>query len=173
MSQTYYEVLEIPKSATSEQIRKAYLDLVKVWHPDRFIHDLNLHARAQEKLKAVNEAYSILSNSAKRRDYDAQLGRMSPQSQNRPSPTPAASSQSQPPNIRVSVSSLDFGSITQGQIKSLSFTITNTGGPVKGYQIGWAGSPDWVDANVVETPITTFPIKVILTLSPKAVVGNH
>jgi hypothetical protein len=53
-----YTVLEIDPDATEEEVRAAYLDLVKVWHPDRFQHEsARLRQRAEEKLKAINEAY--------------------------------------------------------------------------------------------------------------------
>lgn len=42
------------------EIKKAYHDLVKVWHPDRFMHDEALAQKAQEKLKEINEAYDYL-----------------------------------------------------------------------------------------------------------------
>lgn len=58
----YYETLELGPGASLEEIRRAYRDLVKIWHPDRFTHDPRLQERAQEKLKKINEAYSQLSS---------------------------------------------------------------------------------------------------------------
>lgn len=55
------ELLGVAPSATRDQIKEAYHDLVKVWHPDRFAHDAALALKAQEKLKEINEAYSALS----------------------------------------------------------------------------------------------------------------
>jgi len=46
----YLGVLGMSSRATAEEIRLAYLDLIKVWHPDRFSHDLRLRRKAQEKL---------------------------------------------------------------------------------------------------------------------------
>lgn len=53
----YLGVLGLNSRATPEEIRLGYLDLVKVWHPDRFSHDLRLRRKAQEKLKDLNEAF--------------------------------------------------------------------------------------------------------------------
>jgi curved DNA-binding protein CbpA len=52
----YLGVLGVSSGATAEETRLAYLDLVKVWHPDRFSHDLRLRRKAQEKLADINEA---------------------------------------------------------------------------------------------------------------------
>jgi outer membrane protein assembly factor BamE (lipoprotein component of BamABCDE complex) len=56
----YLGVLGVGPGATPGEIRSAYLDLVKVWHPDRFTHDFKLRQKAQEKLKDINEAFDWL-----------------------------------------------------------------------------------------------------------------
>lgn len=56
----YYEILELRCDATPEQVKQSYRDLVKVWHPDRFIDDARLQQLAQEKLKKINIAYEKL-----------------------------------------------------------------------------------------------------------------
>jgi len=55
-------VLGIAPSASWQQIRQAYLDLVRVWHPDRFQSDPELRIRAEQQLQKINEAYSTLKN---------------------------------------------------------------------------------------------------------------
>jgi hypothetical protein len=55
-------ILGVPADATSEQIRQAYLDLVRVWHPDRFQSDSRLRQIAEEHLCQINLAYSELKN---------------------------------------------------------------------------------------------------------------
>ena len=54
--QRYLSTLGLDPSATTGQVREAYRDLVKVWHPDRFEHDPRLRQKAQERLKEINEA---------------------------------------------------------------------------------------------------------------------
>jgi TonB family protein len=53
-------VLEIEPWASPEEIRQAYLDQTKIWHPDRFPNDIRLQKKAEEKLKQINVAYQRL-----------------------------------------------------------------------------------------------------------------
>lgn len=62
---TYYEILGVPKHASDAEIRKAFWRLAKEWHPDR-----NKIPEAEERFKEINEAYQVLSDSAKRALHD-------------------------------------------------------------------------------------------------------
>lgn len=55
-----YDLLELPPTASDEEVRNAYRDLTKVWHPDRFAHDPTLRRKSEEKLKTINEAYETI-----------------------------------------------------------------------------------------------------------------
>ena len=64
-----YEVLGVPENASEEEIKKAYKELVKKYHPDKY-QDNPLADLAEEKLQEVNEAYDMLmknSNSGDRK----------------------------------------------------------------------------------------------------------
>lgn len=68
--QDYYETLELGRAAGPDEIKANYRRLAMKWHPDRNPGS----AAAEERFKSISEAYSILSDAAKRRDYDAYLG---------------------------------------------------------------------------------------------------
>ena len=55
-----YEVLGVKPGVSNSELKAAHRDLAKVWHPDRFLHDPRLQAKAQEKLKEINQAYEQL-----------------------------------------------------------------------------------------------------------------
>lgn len=65
----YYKILNISKSATQEEIKRSYEVLSKKYHPNLYVNNL-LADLAEEKLKIINEAYSILSNSIEKEKYD-------------------------------------------------------------------------------------------------------
>src|SRR4029453_3042942 len=53
-------ILEIEPGASLEEIRQAYRDQTKVWHPDRFSNDIRIQKKAEDKLKQINLAYQRL-----------------------------------------------------------------------------------------------------------------
>jgi len=61
----YYEILEIDENASKEEIKKAYRGLAKKYHPD-----INNSLDAKEKFKNISDAYEVLFNDIKRRNYD-------------------------------------------------------------------------------------------------------
>lgn len=71
MEKNYYNILEVNKNASPEIIEKAYKTLVKKYHPD--LQNNNLKAEYEEKIKLINEAFEVLSNSEKRKNYDLNL----------------------------------------------------------------------------------------------------
>lgn len=63
----YYKILKVPKSATLEEIKKAYRKLALKWHPDK---NPNNTAEANKKFREISEAYEVLSDPNKRKMYD-------------------------------------------------------------------------------------------------------
>lgn len=65
MNNDYYKVLGVPKTATAEELKKAYRKLAVQFHPDK-----NKSKEAEEKFKEINQAYEVLGNPQKRQQYD-------------------------------------------------------------------------------------------------------
>jgi DnaJ-class molecular chaperone len=66
--QDYYEALGVARTASADEIKKAYRKLAMKWHPDR--HQEATRKDAEEKFKHVSEAYEVLSDADKRKRYD-------------------------------------------------------------------------------------------------------
>lgn len=70
----YYQILGIKRNATPEEVREAYLYWANVLHPDRMLKmPEHVRMKAQDDLKKVNEAYSVLSNLRMRVQYDTKM----------------------------------------------------------------------------------------------------
>jgi len=65
--QEYYEILNVEKSASQQEIKESYRRLALKYHPDHNRDD----ATASAKMKAINESYAVLSDPEKRSRYDA------------------------------------------------------------------------------------------------------
>jgi curved DNA-binding protein len=66
MPRDYYDVLQVKRDASEDEIRKKYRELARQYHPDRNPGD----KEAEAKFKEVQEAYDVLSNKEKRAQYD-------------------------------------------------------------------------------------------------------
>src|SRR5271166_2995251 len=120
----YYAVLGVKKTATPEEIRKAFRKLARKYHPDVNPND----KRSEEKFKEISEANDILSDEKKRKVYD-QLGFYSDQID--PAQAEAyARQQSHGGGGHVDFGGFDFSGFQGGA------------GPQAGHQAG-AGSSSW------------------------------
>lgn len=72
----YYDELEVSKTSSKEIISKVYKILAKKYHPDT-TKETDKHA-AEEKFKAISEAYEVLSDDEKRKKYDLELEQSNP-----------------------------------------------------------------------------------------------
>lgn len=68
MKKDYYEILGVPKTASLQDVKKAYRSMALKYHPDRVPEDQK--KEAEEKFKELSEAYGVLSDSQKRATYD-------------------------------------------------------------------------------------------------------
>lgn len=64
---TYYDVLNVPRDATEEEIKTAYRNMLKAFHPDYYTGD---KAFAENMTRRIVEAYSVLKDPEKRKNYD-------------------------------------------------------------------------------------------------------
>ncbi len=71
---TYYEILDVEKDSRKEDIRTAYFNLAKKFHPDTHPDfDKDIKERAEEIFMAITTAYQTLSDNEKRAEYDSQI----------------------------------------------------------------------------------------------------
>lgn len=99
----HYSVLGLTPDASEDEVRQAYRDLLKVWHPDRFTHESErLRKRAEEHCKQLNEAYEAICRSTDRPQRKESEAAASPSPDNFPRSRPAndgrgASAETKPP----------------------------------------------------------------------------
>jgi curved DNA-binding protein CbpA len=67
-SEDYYEILGVPRNATSKQIRERFLQLARDRHPDRF--DDTEKVQAEEEFQLITQAYNVLHDDYRRLQYD-------------------------------------------------------------------------------------------------------
>jgi DnaJ-class molecular chaperone len=67
-SRGYYAILEVSERASFQEIKRSYRKLARKYHPDR-----NNASEAEETIKKINQAFEVLSNREKRRQYDSDI----------------------------------------------------------------------------------------------------
>jgi curved DNA-binding protein CbpA len=74
-AKTFYQILEVPKSASEEDIKKAYFQMARRFHPDRFDRTVAAAHKSQidEVFDTITNAYRVLSNGDKRKAYDSEV----------------------------------------------------------------------------------------------------
>jgi curved DNA-binding protein CbpA len=93
---THYEVLGVANESEAAEIKRAYYELARRYHPDRFRTQVKLHARIESAFARITQAYDTLGDAGQRANYDSKLeararGRVSAGS------TPQTTSQVPPP----------------------------------------------------------------------------
>ncbi|MBU4226166.1 MAG: DnaJ domain-containing protein, partial [Chloroflexi bacterium] len=69
MKKDYYKILDVSPSDSPKRIKEQYLFFAHAWHPDKFPAPAQ-KAKAEERMKEINEAYEVLSDAAKKAQYD-------------------------------------------------------------------------------------------------------
>ncbi|MGL4862232.1 MAG: J domain-containing protein [Cetobacterium sp.] len=71
---TYYEILEVERCISMEELKKAYRSLAKKYHPDKYANTtLDKQNEVKNIFAQINEAYQVLSNENSRKEYDLTL----------------------------------------------------------------------------------------------------
>ncbi|MEG1509042.1 MAG: DnaJ domain-containing protein [Clostridia bacterium] len=71
MAKDYYDLLGVNKNATEQELKTAYRNQAKKYHPDKFSGQPDAEKKqAEDKFKEINHAYDVLSNPEKRSNYD-------------------------------------------------------------------------------------------------------
>ena len=116
----YYEILGIEESATTEEIKKAYRNLALWCHPDRVPEGIK--KKAEEEFKKIQEAYDILADPGKRKQYDEQLKILK---------TGQPFDQADSPNnpvLQADKTYFEFKDLIWGTVVSDSISVSNAGG---------------------------------------------
>lgn len=126
----YYKILGVPRDADEEQIKRAYRKKAKQYHPD-----LNPgNAEAEAKFKDIVEAYEVLGNAEKRREYDARQERTAGFGQNTGQNRTRDKS-------GVSAPQMNFGDFTRDMEKYFGFSFTADPASQGGQKAGGKKNP--------------------------------
>lgn len=66
----YYKILGVEKTAKEVELKKAYRKMALKWHPDKNSATEEQRVKAEKMFKDINEAYAVLSDKEKKRQYD-------------------------------------------------------------------------------------------------------
>lgn len=136
----YHRILELPKTATAEEIRAQYKRLVRIYHPDRFTKSQD-RQYVEEKLREINEAYDVLlgrsasSVAADNATVDSPLDDVENSQETYSAPQPV-----------ITPAILEFGELKKGERKALLFQLRNTGGIVHKFQLDYSDG-SWFSVN--------------------------
>jgi len=75
----YYQILGIGKEASQDEVRKAYKKLALKWHPDRNNTSEEQKKMAEKNFRDINDAYSVLSDTQKKQQYDSGVDPLNPE----------------------------------------------------------------------------------------------
>ncbi len=103
----YYRALEVPEQADESQIKQAYRKLAKKYHPDLNPDD----PTAEEKFKEIVEAYKVLGDGAKRKEYDLKRAK------NRGKRQYTTSESAKTPDMNI-----DFGNLSRDMARYFGFS---------------------------------------------------
>ena len=158
----YYEILEVEETATLEEIKKAYRAKALEYHPDRV--PPRLKKESEEMFKEISEAYEVLSDPEKRKQYDEDLEAL------KSGPFSEQAESSFGPVLEVNKTRFEFKGLEWGTTVSESLVVSNTGGgvltgTVKSFY-GWIAFSE----SVIDTP---FSQEIKITIDTTILLANQ
>lgn len=106
-AKTHYDVLDVSRAADLTEIKNAYHDLARRFHPDRF-HQSELRGQVESAFARIGRAYETLSDPKRRGDYDKTVSAKRPAKATEPAPQPAKARQ-KPAESQRAETSFDLG----------------------------------------------------------------
>jgi len=159
MEENLYHILGVEQTASPEDIKKAWKDKHWILSADHMQGaPESAKQKAEADLKEVNSAFEILSNLAKRKEYDRILQQY---------PNTSTTQSLSAPKPTLDPYHIEFKNVAAGEVKKASFTLFNTGGPYSKINIS---NPDsWVRVVSWRSISTTdeLPLKVFLEVQGK------
>jgi hypothetical protein len=150
----YYDILDVPLTATFDEVKAQYKRLVRIYHPDRFTNSLD-KVYAERKLQELNQAFSALSARAKTAHaYEA--------------------SHAMPIPI-VEPASLDLGVVKAGQQQRVKFQVGNAGATAKGISFAYTDDHSWYTINKGRQlfPDKALPIELEVLVNTNTLKPGH
>ena len=148
----YYDILDVPITATRDQIKAQYKQLVRVYHPDRF-RDAADKAYAEEKLKQINIAFQVLCGTPVQPYLQDMVV----------APQPVV----YPPLI-------DFGLVQRGDKRTLPLQVGNLGGPVSNLHVRCreSNSPFHLSRGKAAYADRPFPVNYEVSIDSQRLAAN-
>lgn len=143
----YYKTLQVSRNASPQEIKEQYRSLVREYHPDKF-HTEEEKQVAQERFVEINDAYNALKASFPAKGPSVYIDPNQP-----PMPVPSRTL-------------LDFGQMSIGTRKTITFVVQNDGGPVESVRFDYDQDKGWikVEEQITEQEDGKFPLVVAVTV---------
>ena len=147
----YYSILDVPTTATIDEIRGQYKQLVRIYHPDRFKNSSD-KTYAEQKLREIIEAYNILT--------EAEHSKAQPKHR-----TPNSHGRISPPKPVLSHNVLDFGTLKPGVKKVKTVQVGNAGGNANQLSFTYSDDDAWFVVSRGKRVYEDKPIPMLVDLA--------
>ncbi|MDD3434778.1 MAG: DnaJ domain-containing protein [Candidatus Pacebacteria bacterium] len=180
--ENYYSILEIPFSATAQDIKDAYAVQTQIYHPDKYTDcSEKVRKKVQKRMEKINRAWEILKDPQKRADYNKEYkSRLKSKSSRTTSQNNTSSTPPDPPNPPppptppphpiLSRTYIDFGTVKAGTLHATDITIENVGGTytkIEVYYTDYRKHSEWLAVEIVNPSDSKQPFTIKLVAKGK------